>query len=244
MRIEMITGGTSITMNIIMPEKWHKYKMENAKVLWMLHDKFDTSSDWISFTQAEIFAEEHEIVLVCPTMNSARYNDWINGCRWQTYFTEELYEYVHEMLPLSKKPEDNILFGFGRGGFGALKYLLTCPDKYGCAYSVSYDDGFVQNHIKNSKAPAKFFNGYASPEEVEKSPENISWLAEYYKKNNESLPVIYLAYAKDSDMYERNLEIKELLINLGYDINCDEADGNSSWNFCNTQLEKALNLID
>ncbi len=244
MRIEMITGGPSITLDVIMPEKWHKYKMENARVIWMLHDKFDTSGDWISFTQAEVFAEDHEFVIVCPTTNSARYNDWVNGCKWQTFLTEGLYDYVHEMFPLSKKPEDNILFGYGRGGYGAIKYVLACPDKYGSAYSVSYDDGFVVNYLNSNPGPAKFDSGYGTPAEVAVSQENIPWFAEQYAKSAKPKPLIYLASGTQSKTYARNVEIRDRLIELGYDVTWEESDSKGGWRFCNEQLERVLNLAD
>jgi len=244
MRIELITGGASITLQVILPEKWHKFSMKNARSFWLLHDKFDDSGDWISFTQAELFAEEHEFAVICPGMNSARYNDWVNGCSWQTYLVEDLWTYMHEMFPLSKQPEDNILFGFGRGGFGAVKYALLRPDKFGSAYSVSYDDSFVVKYMAGDGGTPKFGSGYPSPAETARSPENILWLAEQNAAAGIKKASIHMACGADEPVLERNIEVRDRLLSLGYNIELDEYQSSGGWRFCSEQLEKAMDSAD
>lgn len=245
MRIEVITGGISITLDAVLPDKWRKYKVENARCMWLLHDKFDASGDWISFTQAEIFAEDHDLALLCPSANSARYNNWLNGCSWQTFLTEELWEYVHEMLPISRNPKDNALFGYGRGGFGALKFALTNPERFGAACAVSYNDSFVTGYINGLPGSSgKFKSGYPPPEEVAVSQENILWLARQFVQNGKPRPPVYLACAMEEKTYPRSVEIRDTLLALGYDVIWEEQNIAGGWRFCNEQLEKAMCLFD
>ena len=141
MRLEMYLDGPSISMNVLMPESWLNGGVSSGKTVWLLHDKMDLASDWLSFTQAELYAEQASVAFVCVSTISARYTNWQGGCTWETFFTQDMWDYVHEIFPiLSRRPEDNLLFGYGRGGFGAIKYALTYPEKYGAAYSVAYND--------------------------------------------------------------------------------------------------------
>ncbi len=252
MRIEMMTGGTSVTLDIILPEGWRKYRPEKGRVMWLLHDKFDTSSDWVSFTQAELFASMYGFALICPTMGNGRYNDGINTSQWQTYF-DNLWDYVHDFLPiLSKAPEDNLLFGFARGAFGAIKFALNHPERFGGVYTVSFDDGFLAG-VRSGKAHSfPTGSGYGTPEEFAVSQDNLMWYAGQYAAGGNPLPKIHMSCMTGDKTYTRNLEVRDELSGYGYEVSFEAVDAsgarlddssggaNGDWFFCNSQLEKAL----
>ena len=252
MRIEVMTGGIGVTLDILLPESWRKYRPQKARVMWLLHDKFDTSSDWVSFTQAELFASMYDIALVCPTMGNGRYNDGIHTSQWETYF-EEMWDYVHDFLPiLSRRPEDNMLFGFARGAFGALKFSLTHPERFGWVYTVSYDDAFLAG-VREGKAHSfPTGSGYGTPEEFEKSRDNLLGFAAQFAASGSPMPAVYMNCMSGDKTYKRNLEVRDELNRLGFSVNweCTDASGkrlddsssgaNGDWFFCNEQLKRAL----
>ena len=148
------------------------------------------------------------------------------------------------MLPVSRNPGDNILFGYGRGGFGAVKYALSRPDRFGSAFSVSFDDRFVVKHMEEAEENSKFESGYPSPEETAVSSENILWLAEQYDSERWPKPVVHMACGTDEAVYKRNVLVRDHLCSAGFKVEWEEFNSPGGWRFCSERLEQALNRAD
>lgn len=257
MRVEMILDGPSISMNLLLPESWLTAEKPSGRTIWLLHDKFDLASDWVSFTQAELFTEKTGTAIVCAYMNSARYTDWKEGCTWEKFFVEDLWEYVHEVFPvLSKKPNDNYLFGYGRGGFGAIKFALLYPEQYGAAYSVSYDDRPVQQAMNGTaKVFANGNTGYGTPEEVAVSNDNLPYLIPRLAKSGRTKPIIYMTGKTCDRNHCRSRDIYTVLAKHNYPVTWQEEDGVTAvpthsfiddvemWLFVNEQLDIATRIL-
>lgn len=257
MRLEMYLDGPSISMNVLMPESWLNGGVSSGKTVWLLHDKMDLASDWLSFTQAELYAEQASVAFVCVSTLSARYTNWQSGCTWETFFTQDMWDYVHEIFPiLSRRPEDNLLFGYGRGGFGAIKYTLTYPEKYGAAYSVAYND---QPVLDAMNGVAKVFpttgTGYGTPEEVACSNDNLPWLIQRFAASGKRKPPIHLVVRTEDAGYQRTMEIFSCLKANQYNAVLEEEPGRGRtqepgfagdvnlWFYVNEQLGKAVHLF-
>ena len=253
MRLQAFIGGVSITLHILLPEGWRKNPPSKGKTVWLLHDKFDDSGDWLSYTKAELYSTKYDVALIAPSMNSARYNNWLGGAQWETYFVREMWDYVHGMLPvLSERREDNAIFGLGRGGYGALKFALIAPEQYSTALSASYDDGFLKGNLSGKAHMFKGGSGYASPEEFAASPDNLRQYVETYALSGKEKPFIWMAARTGDKTYQSGLEMKERLLSLGYDVRWHSEDGcggrldQSSggvfpdWEFGDRMLEQAL----
>ena len=256
MRMQAFIGGVSITLHILLPEGWRKNPPSKGKTVWLLHDKFDDSGDWLSYTKAELYSTKYDVALIAPSMNSARYNNWLGGAQWETYFVREMWDYVHGMLPvLSERREDNAIFGLGRGGYGALKFALIAPEQYSAALSASYDDGFLKGNLSGKAHMFKGGSGYASPEEFAASPDNLRQYVETYALSGKEKPFIWMAARTGDKTYQSGLEMKERLLSLGYDVRwhseagcggrLDQSSGGvfSDWEFGDRMLEQALAVL-
>ena len=136
-----ITGGASVTLDILLPDAWSREKKQSGKAVWLLHDANEASGSWVSCTQAEVFANQYGVALIAPSMGRlASYRDSEPGCTWETFFAKGLWEYVHEILPaLSAEPEDHLLFGRGAGGEAAKRFAAKYPRQYGQAVACGTD---------------------------------------------------------------------------------------------------------
>ena len=255
MRMEVFVGGVSITLHVFLPECWRKEPPENGKCLWLLHDKFDDSGDWQSYTKAELYSTKYNAALIAPSMNSARYNNWQGGARWESYFLHDLWNYVHAMLPrLSDKREDNAIFGLGRGGYGALKFALLEPEHYGAVFSASYDDGFLRGNLEGTAHSFKGGSGYPSPEAFRNSPDNLRQYVETCALGGGLRPFVWMAARTGDKTYGTSLSMKERLCALGYDPlwlaedgaggRLDKSSGGvfSDWEFGDRMLEESLKV--
>lgn len=242
-RLQVITGGGGNTLDIIIPDKLNKYK-ENTKGLWLLHDKFGTSVDWPGFSQIEFFAEDHNFIIVCLSCGDASYTDWKDGFEWETYLTEEIWKYVHGLIPmLSERPEDNYLCGCARGGFGAIKFALAHWDKFGFAAAFSPDNSTIKRYLKGEEV--QFGDRmYGSIDQAVKSNDNLEYAAECLAKSNEKLPEIYIACGFNNSAYECSVEMREMLFCKNYAVIWKESDSDGGWIFYNEQIKKLLDYIE
>ena len=253
MRMQAFIGGVSVTLHILLPESWRKNPPVIGKTVWLLHDKFDDSGDWLSYTKAELYSTKYNVALVAPSMNSARYNNWLGGAQWETYFVRELWDYVHGMLPvLSPRREDNAIFGLGRGGYGAIKFALVASEQYGAACAASYDDGFLKGNLSGTAHQFKGGSGYPSPEAFLDSPDNLQRFVETYAQSGKEKPLIWMAARTGDKTYQSGAGMKDRLLSLGYEVHWHREDGCggrldqssgglfSDWEFGDRMLEQAL----
>ena len=49
----------------------------------------------------------------------------------------EVYDYVHQILPLSKDRDDNYIAGHSMGGYGTIKFALNEGDRFSKACPLS-----------------------------------------------------------------------------------------------------------
>ena len=71
-----------------------------------------------------------------PNVDHSAYANMVYGHSYYDYILE-IYDYVHQILPLSKKREDNFIAGHSMGGYGTIKFALTQPHKFSKAAPLS-----------------------------------------------------------------------------------------------------------
>ncbi|MDU2778559.1 MAG: alpha/beta hydrolase-fold protein, partial [Staphylococcus epidermidis] len=122
------TLGMHQMINVILPEdKSYFDTNENAKPLktmLLLHGLSSDTSSYMRYTSIERYANTHQLAVVMPNADHSFYSNMAYGHSYYDYILE-VYDYVHQILPLSKKREDNFIAGHSMGGYGAIKFALT-----------------------------------------------------------------------------------------------------------------------
>ena len=72
-----------------------------------------------------------------PHVHKSFYTDEAYGNRFWTFLSAELPSIVHPFFRLSDRREDRFVAGLSMGGYGALKWALRQPDRFGAAASLS-----------------------------------------------------------------------------------------------------------
>lgn len=252
-KIQVYPGGAQIEYDVIIPEfgprchlSLEEFRGRRFPVLWLLHAMGCNGSDWPRFTQIETFANENSIIVVCPTIMNAFYtNEPVpGGTQWQTIITDELWDEVHGMYPTSSRPQDNYVAGNSMGGYGALKYCLSRPDRYACGISFSscldipirYAEGRDAIHTGVDRA-------FGEREHVKGGENDLLYLAQKRKDMGGALPRLYISCGRRDKFFPCNVEMRDALRDLGYEVTWDEGDFAHDWRFWNAQIEKAIHWM-
>jgi putative tributyrin esterase len=140
--------GFNTNVNIIVPDKPRELTPEQFygngekyRVLWLLHGTFGGYSDWIRKSNIELYACEHNLIVVMPGIGNTDYSAWDSftlGYDSDQYIVKELMPLVYNWLPASSKREDNYVAGLSMGGEGALHFALKYSQLFEAAAILSY----------------------------------------------------------------------------------------------------------
>jgi S-formylglutathione hydrolase FrmB len=77
------------------------------------------------------------LAVVMPQVGRSFYVDQAHGQRYGAFLTQELPSLVHSMFRVSDQREDTFVAGLSMGGYGALRWALSDPDRFAAAGSFS-----------------------------------------------------------------------------------------------------------
>jgi putative tributyrin esterase len=97
----------------------------------------DDATAWVRRTSIERYAAPLGLAVVMPQVHRSYYADEVYGGRYWTFLTEELPGVVQDFFRLSERREDTFVAGLSMGGYGAFKWALREPHRFGAAASLS-----------------------------------------------------------------------------------------------------------
>lgn len=252
-KIQIYNGGAGMYFEVIIPECGPRQKLSREEfqkmrfpVLWLLHPMGCNGGDWTRFSQIETFANEKSIMVVCPTIMNAFWTDEPvpGGNQWQTLVTEELWIQVHGMFPASSAREDNFVAGNSMGGYGAIKFALSCPEKFSCCASFS---ACLDIPLRYARGEDSIHTGveraFGPREKVEGGENDLLALAKGLCQSGRELPRIYISCGNQDKFFPCNVKMKEELFKLGYDLTWKEENCGHEWRFWNKEIEHVLDWI-
>ena len=192
-------------------------------VIYLLHGVGNDGHSWLSYTQAELFAEENNIAVV--TFGAENKFDVNTGAdRFEQLIEEELPEVLCGYFPISSRKEDTFLCGLSMGGYGALLNYLKKPARYG---GVGVLSGAVDKY------------DYANTEEGKAY--NIYHLIARQKEDEVPFAPLYVACGEDDFIRDNSLNLKKALEEAEIPFTWVSTPGyGHEWRFWNEQLEKFI----
>ena len=139
---ESLMVGTTVT--VVLPQETQEQiglgdqPVEGPPpVLYLLHGLSDDHTSWLRYTSIERYAAARGLAVVMPAAGRSFYADEVHGHRYWTYVSEELPRIVGRFFRVSQEPADTFVAGLSMGGYGALKLVLTHPERYAAAACLS-----------------------------------------------------------------------------------------------------------
>lgn len=122
------TIGMNQSFIAIVPEDDSFFKQHEPvkplKMLLLLHGLSSDATSYMRLTSIERYAEAHQLAVIMPNADHSGYANMAFGHSYYDYILE-IYNYAHQVLPVSKKREDNFIAGHSMGGYGTIKFALT-----------------------------------------------------------------------------------------------------------------------
>ncbi len=237
--------GRHNSFSIILPHDVLEEPQWGFPVLYLLHGKSDDCQSWLFRSGIERYAQEFGIAVVMPDIGISWCTDTIFGGNYFSYVTKELPEVVGNMFRLSVRREDTYIGGISMGGYGALKAVLTMPEKYaGCiALSAVADIGRVmaeQVREGTNKAMWKAVLG----ESLRLDAKNdLFQLTEMIGGYANICPKIHLVCGSRDEFFDDNVRLKGAFDKYKIDHAFTKGDAGHEWGFWDAALHHTLGTI-
>jgi S-formylglutathione hydrolase FrmB len=253
-RLQIHTHEPDISMDVVVPEYLRSpahtkisskeyYSNRDLPVLWLLHGLKGNCSDWLRYSQIELFAEEKGLIVICPSAENGFYVNMAQGVSWEDNLFDKLWPLVHKMLPTSDKREKNFIAGVNMGGYGAVKLALDYPEFFCCAGSF---DGWLeipQSYANGTGTLPGLHDVFGNPAQVTGGPNDLYHLADELTKNTASLPEIYIDCGAYDLNYESNLRFYNAIRSAGYASTWITGACDNGWRILNSRLDKFINWL-
>ena len=97
------TIGMHQNLTVILPEDSTYFDSSTSpkqlKSLLLLHGLSSDETTYVRYTSIERYANEHQLAIIMPNVDHSGYANMAYGHSYYDYILE-IYEYVHQILPL------------------------------------------------------------------------------------------------------------------------------------------------
>ena len=216
----------NVSFNVIVPEQC----LEDIPTIYLLHGIAGNEDDWIRFSAIERYAVERSIAVVMPAAEKSFYTDMKYGRKYYSFISGELMDYTRKMFHLSDKREKTFVAGLSMGGYGALKFALSQPDKYAACGTISGVCDIVERFSAGADSiPALAAWGTDYRTTLPGSDDDILELVRRFETNGKEKPWIFQACGTDDGLYANNQHFKKFLEGRGFSYAYGECPGAHTW---------------
>lgn len=231
--------GMMTDIAVVIPDNGTK-RLANGDypVLYLLHGLSDNHSAWSRRTKLDLYAEETGIAIVMPEVQRSFYQDMTYGLPYFTYITEELPQICHQFFRTTNDPAYTFVAGLSMGGYGAMRCVLTYPERYAkaaCTSAVADIKRFFEDNpcgMGIGEMKALFGDGITDDEDLFK-----------LAASGKPFPPLYQVCGESDFLIEDNRRFHKHLTDCGVAHRYEEWAGAHEWRFWDTAIEKFLRFF-
>lgn len=226
----------SASMNVILPQQ----KGRLFPTLYLLHGLSDDHTSWYRQTSIERYALSRGVAVVMPAVNRSFYTDMRHGAKYWTFISEEVPELARSFFPLSSKREDNFAAGLSMGGYGAMKWGLTHPDRFAAVASLS---GVMNvNRWATERGGEESGLVFGDLSSIPGSSADLFALAEQVV-NRRPIPLLFQCCGTEDFLYEDNTHFRDHSLRLGLPLTYEEEPGDHEWGYWDSKIRRVLEWL-
>lgn len=219
---------------------WRSDAQEIKKCLFFFHGVGDGAETVLLQTEIAALADEHNLMIVLPSVENSFCLDLNAGARFRSYLLEELIPYVETILPVPDRRERRLVGGISMGGYGACSLALERPELFSKVFCLS--------GALDLKAGARFARACGIPLPPPLSgggdplPEDwdLEALLERAAGGGTPLPEFYLVCSEMDSVWRSNRRFAERANALGVPVQLHSRPGLHDWAFWRENLAPAV----
>jgi S-formylglutathione hydrolase FrmB len=213
-----------------------------------MHGGGGDCTEYLRYSQIELFADEHGLAVVMPEVDYCYYADMKHGKKYFTYLTDELPAVMESVFPLSRSREHRFAAGVSMGSYGAYKWALSRPEFFAAVAGLSGVCDFVelQRTVRPNYDPTEnnyINNAFGTLTDMKDSENDLVFLLRKLSSAGGQVPRLYSCCGTEDFTTAYCREYAALAKSLGFDMCYEEGPGAHEWRFFNTFLEKAVNWL-
>lgn len=239
-----------VTFNALLPLDRPETEGEGGKPLkslYLLHGYCGSHTDWISFSRIRELSDRYRIAVFMPAGENRFYLDDEEGETLLGQFIgRELVEFTRRTFPVSLEREDTFIGGLSMGGYGAIRNGLKYAETFGQIIALSsalipYNIARMQPGHHNGIAGYGYYKSvFGDLEQVLGSDKDPEELVRRLKKDDLSIPRIYMACGTEDFLLDVNQRFHQFLISEKIEHIYKETAGAHTWEFWNDKIGGAL----
>lgn len=216
--------------------------------LYLLHGLSGNYSSWSRKTAIERYVSKYQLAVVMPEVHRSFYTDMAVGYPYWTFLSEELPKMMEYYFPLSKDREERFVAGLSMGGYGAVKWALTCPDRFSYAASLSGAVDLDYQYKSNIGTPEleeirpELENIFGDLDAFEGSSNDLYTLMKKAKGMN-LLPELFMLCGTEDFLYPGHQRFVEELKKQEIEVKVFEEHGAHTWDFWDRNIQKVLEWL-
>lgn len=239
------TIGMHQNLTIILPEDVTFFDSsttaKHLKSMLLLHGLSSDETTYIRYTSIERYANEHQLAIIMPNVDHSGYANMVYGHSYYDYILE-IYEYVHQILPLSRKREDNFIAGHSMGGYGTIKFALTQSQLFSKAapLSAAFDVSMLKNYKWYDFSPESIVG---TNKEIVGSNFDPYYLVDKAIEKNIDLPELLIMCGTEDELYKGNLDFINYLDKKNVQYDFIKSPGKHDYAFWDKAIEKVIKIF-
>ena len=220
-------------------EKLRADASEIKKCLFFFHGVGDNAETVLLQTEIAALADEHNLMIVLPSVENSFCLDLNAGTRFRSYLLDELIPYVEAVLPVPCGRENRLIGGISMGGYGACSLALERPESFSKVFCLSgaldLKAGARFARVCEIPLPPPLSVGGDIPEDWD-----LAALLERVKGGCAPLPEFYLVCSETDSVWKSNRRFAERAEALGIPVELHSRPGLHDWAFWRENLAPAV----
>src|SRR5699024_4752089 len=179
----------------------------------LLHGLWTDDTLYTRYSSVERFANQAGLAVIMPSADHSFYTNMAHGHSYYDHILE-VWDYAHQILPLSKERADNFVAGHSMGGFGTIQFAFKESGRFSkaCFMSSAANPEKLDDHDWYDFS----FRGIAGEADTTTGTVlDIHRDIEEVLAEGADLPELYMMCGTEDYVYGDNLEFKAFLEEKG-----------------------------
>ena len=204
------------------------------QTVYLIHGGGDDDSLTYRYTNAELYAQKNNVMLVTPDISNSFGADTNYGVAYSTFLNEELPVVIQSLFASSTKREDNFIVGYAMGGNAALGNAIMHPERYSVCVDMSggigltlntdtFKDELESDHFKNNFS--LYNHTFGEGKDLAGSKHDLYAIAKKCLDEGKEMPKFYIVAGSREFVHDRIKADADKMKEMGFDITYIEAEG-------------------